>query len=117
MVVSGEISVWNCVKKKKKRTVVANLVVNDNIREVDVSQDEGACLAHVSLTSSKGKLLVFQLDTDNCNATEPCSGQCELRNLLDKSLEINGCKLNVCLLLCLCRINSPGGENIPIRNS
>ena len=72
MVVSGEISVWNCVKKKKKRTVVANLVVNDNIREVDVSRDEGACLAHVSLTSSKGKLLVFQLDTDNCNATEPC---------------------------------------------
>ena len=52
--------------------MVANLVVNDNIREVDVSQDEGACLAHVSLTSSKGKLLVFQLDIDNCNATEPC---------------------------------------------
>ena len=48
--------------------MVANLVVNDNIREVDVSQDEGACLAHVSLTSSKGKLLVFQLDTDNCYA-------------------------------------------------
>ena len=59
--------------KKKKRTVtVANLVVNDNIREVGVSQDEGASLAHVSLNSSKGKLLVFQLDTDNCNATEPC---------------------------------------------
>ena len=49
-------------KKKKKRTVT---VANDNIQEV-------ASLAHVSLTSSKGKLLVFQLDTDNCNATEPC---------------------------------------------
>ena len=49
-----------------------NLVVNDNIREVGISQDEGESLAHVSLTSSKGKLLVFQLDTDNCNATEPC---------------------------------------------
>ena len=61
--------------KKKKRTVtVDNLVVNDNIRirEVGISQDEGESLAHVSLTSSKGKLLVFQLDTDNCNATEPC---------------------------------------------
>ena len=51
--------------------MVANLVVNDNIQEVGVSQDKGARLAHVSLTSSKGKLLVFQLDTDNCNATEP----------------------------------------------
>ena len=60
-------------KKKKKRTVtVANLVVNDNIREVGISQGEGESLAHVSLTSSKGKLLVFQLDTDNCNVTEPC---------------------------------------------
>ena len=49
-----------------------NLVVNDNIQEVGISQDKGARLAHVSLTSSKGKLLVFQLDTDNCNATEPC---------------------------------------------
>ena len=79
MVVSGEISVWNCVKKKKKRTVVANLVVNDNIREVDVSQDEGACLAHVSLTSSKGKLLVFQLDTETATQRNPAgSGQCEL---------------------------------------
>ena len=51
---------------------MANLVVNDNIQEVGISQDEGASLAHVSLNSSKGKLLVFQLDTDNCNATEPC---------------------------------------------
>ena len=49
-----------------------NLVVNDNIQEVGISQDEGESLAHVSLTSSKGKLLVFQLDTDNCNATEHC---------------------------------------------
>lgn len=48
---------------------VANLVVNDNIREVDVSQDEGASLARVSVTSSMGKLLVFRLDTDNCNGT------------------------------------------------
>ena len=62
--------------KKKKRTVtVANLLVNDNIRKVGVSQDEGASLADVSLNSSKGKLLVFQLNTDNCNATEPCSRQ------------------------------------------
>ena len=63
------VSVWNCVKKKKRTVTVANLVVNDNIREVDVSQDEGASLARVSVTSSMGKLLVFRFDTDNCNGT------------------------------------------------
>ena len=63
------VSVWNCVKKKKRTVTVANLVVNDNIREVDVSQDEGASLARVSVTTSMGKLLVFRLDTDNCNGT------------------------------------------------
>ena len=48
---------------------MANLVVNDNIREVDVSQDEGASLARVSVTTSMGKLVMFRLDTDNCNGT------------------------------------------------
>ena len=63
--------------------MVANLVVNDNIQEVGVSQDKGARLAHVSLTSSKGKLLVFQLDTDNCNATEPTMKTVFQHNNLD----------------------------------
>ena len=63
------VSVWNCVKKKKRTVTVASLVVNDNIREVDVSQDEGESLARVSVISSLGKLLVFKLDTDNCNGT------------------------------------------------
>ena len=35
---------------------VANLVIIDNIREVDLSQDE--C-----------KVIVFRLDTNNCNCT------------------------------------------------
>ena len=35
---------------------VANLVIIDNIREVDLSQDE--C-----------KVIVFRLDTNNCNGT------------------------------------------------
>jgi len=85
------VSVWNCVKKKKRTVTVANLVVNDNIREVDVSQDEGESLARVSVISSLGKLLVFKLDTDNCNGTvQPVASV---------------------------MINSPEGENLPIINS
>ena len=52
---------------KKKTATVANLVVNDNIREVDVCEHEG--LARVSVASSGGKLLVFRLDPKNCNGT------------------------------------------------
>ena len=41
---------------------VANLVIIDNIREVDLSQDE--C-----------KVIVFRLDTNNCNGTpQPVAG-------------------------------------------
>ena len=38
----------------QKTVTAANLVINDNIREVDLSQDE--C-----------KVVVFRLDTNNCN--------------------------------------------------
>lgn len=40
----------------QKTVTVANLVIIDNIREVDLSQDE--CT-----------VIVFRLDTNNCNGT------------------------------------------------